>query len=575
MRRCRGVAEELVMPKSQSCESCGKAFAVSDADLAFYRKVSPSIGGVGFRVPPPTRCVDCRQRRRLSYRNERQLYRRQCDATGESILSTYAPGTGLTVYQHHYWFSDAWDALSYGREFDFTRPFFEQFFELHNSVPLMSLDVKSNNENCDYTHLVSGNKDCYLIFAASDNRDCRYTTFVHRCQDVADCFFIFDSERCYQCVDCYNCYNLRNSQYCQHCADSSELYNCRGCRDCYGCVSLMNKQYCLFNQQLTRGEYQRRLAELSSASGKSEIAALRRRLPQKCLAGIQNENVSGDHISYSKNCESCFDCTYLEDCRYCTWLHRAKDCADCYGWGYPGELGYESHLIGNNFYRVLFSESCWGDVSNLLYCRYCLNGSRDLLGCMGLRKKQHCILNVQYGERDYQRLAARILAHMQETGEWGQFFPMSYSPYAYNETMAREYYPRARAEVLAEGLRYKDDIPFACGNETLSWGEVPGDIAAVPDSILHEVLACEECGRNYRLIAAELAFYRSMGLAVPHRCFECRHQARFRQRNPRVLYERFCEHCGERITTTFSPESPDVVFCESCYLTESGPNLSI
>ena len=30
---------------------------------------------------------------------------------------------------------------------------------------------------------------------------------------------------------------------------------------------------------------------------------------------------------------------------------------------------------------------------------------------------------------------------MKKTGEWGEFFPSSISPFGYNETVAMEYYP--------------------------------------------------------------------------------------------------------------------------------------
>jgi len=37
---------------------------------------------------------------------------------------------------------------------------------------------------------------------------------------------------------------------------------------------------------------------------------------------------------------------------------------------------------------------------------------------------------------------------MMKTGEWGEFFPASLSPFGYNETVAQEYFPLSREEVL-------------------------------------------------------------------------------------------------------------------------------
>jgi hypothetical protein len=35
---------------------------------------------------------------------------------------------------------------------------------------------------------------------------------------------------------------------------------------------------------------------------------------------------------------------------------------------------------------------------------------------------------------------------MKQTGEWGEFFDTSLSPFGYNETVANEYYPLSEEE---------------------------------------------------------------------------------------------------------------------------------
>lgn len=37
-------------------------------------------------------------------------------------------------------------------------------------------------------------------------------------------------------------------------------------------------------------------------------------------------------------------------------------------------------------------------------------------------------------------------------------------------------------------------------------------------------------------------------------------------RNPRKLWKRQCGKCGKEIQTTYSPERPETVYCEGCYL---------
>lgn len=556
--------------ESKQCQRCGSEFQITPDDLDFYRRIAPVIDEQQLPLPPPTLCYECRQQRKLAYRNERNLYSRRCDLTGDSILSVYSPGTGIPVYEHKAWYSDQWDGLEYGRDFDFGRPFFDQFHDLRRAVPHCSLDVKTGNENCDFIHLGSHNKDCYFVFAASDNEDSHYSTFLQRNKDVVDSYFIFESERCYECIDCYNCYNVRHSQYVQNCSDSSHLYNCKSCSNCFGCVSLVGKKYHIFNKPYPKEQYHRHLQAMRSdpallKKAEREIARLRSESPQKYYAGISNDAVSGDHISFSKNTFHSFDCTYLEDCKYCTWMHKSKDCYDCYGWGLGGELGYESHLIGNTFYRMLFCESCWESVSYLMYCRYCVLQCKHLFGCVGLKRKQHCVLNKQYSKTEYERLVPRIIAHMQETGEWGEFFPEAHSPFAYNETVAQEYYPLTQAEVESKGWNWKSDIPFPTGRETKSIANLPADASQLENEVVKEIFACEVCSRNYRITSAELGFYRSMNLSLPSQCFPCRHKARWSRRNPRKMHERACSSCSDPILSSYSPQQPEKVFCESCY----------
>ena len=77
--------------------------------MDFYTKISPTFAGKKFQIPTPTCCPDCRQKRRLSFRNERNLYRRICDASGKQIISMYKPDNGYIIYDKSVRRSDARD----------------------------------------------------------------------------------------------------------------------------------------------------------------------------------------------------------------------------------------------------------------------------------------------------------------------------------------------------------------------------------------------------------------------------------------------------------------------------------
>jgi hypothetical protein len=65
----------------KTCKVSGKEFPVFQSDLDFYEKISPTFAGKKFQIPTPTLCPEERMRRRLIRRNDRKLYRRECDAT--------------------------------------------------------------------------------------------------------------------------------------------------------------------------------------------------------------------------------------------------------------------------------------------------------------------------------------------------------------------------------------------------------------------------------------------------------------------------------------------------------------
>ena len=131
--------------------------------MEFYDKVSPVFSGKKYSIPTPTLCPDERQRRRLAFRNERKLYKRKCDKTGQEIISIYSPDKPYRVYDQKAWWADDWSAFDYGTKFDFNKKFFDQFDLLLKQVPLLSV-YNLDSTNSDYTNFSGYNKNCYLTF---------------------------------------------------------------------------------------------------------------------------------------------------------------------------------------------------------------------------------------------------------------------------------------------------------------------------------------------------------------------------------------------------------------------------
>src|SRR3989344_7192439 len=114
----RAIIKRSCNMKHVACNNCKANFIIEPEDFAFYERM---------QVPPPTWCPECRFQRRMSWRNGWHLFKKKEARTGEEIFSFFPEESPIKIYDRDYWFSDAWDPLEYGRDYDFSRPFFEQF----------------------------------------------------------------------------------------------------------------------------------------------------------------------------------------------------------------------------------------------------------------------------------------------------------------------------------------------------------------------------------------------------------------------------------------------------------------
>jgi len=246
----------------KTCKKCLANFEITDKDLEFYKKVSPKFGWKTYEIPAPTLCPDCRQQRRLSFRNERNLYKRKCDATGENIISIYSPDKKLKVYNSDFWWSDKWDALDYGQDFDFNRPFFEQFKELMEKVPVINLSIY-NSENCEYNNLISNSKNCYMCFDNEKLENTMYSSYSINSKNSLDLLWS-NAEKSYEILDSDNIYNSFYISFSDNIVDSYFCFNCSNCKNCFWCVNLNNKSYYIFNKKYSKETYFKEINKLLS-----------------------------------------------------------------------------------------------------------------------------------------------------------------------------------------------------------------------------------------------------------------------------------------------------------------------
>lgn len=563
------------MSESRTCQNCKQAFTIEPEDFAFYDKI---------HVPAPTFCPECRKQRRLSWRNDFTLYNQKCGLCSKSIVTLFSPESGMTVYCNKCWWSDKWDAKDYAMDYDFSKPFFEQMNELVHRVPVLATvnDNGISSIGCEYTHDFSLGKNCYMVFVTWKVENIMYSYYLNGGKDIVDCMSIIDSgELLYECVHLTGCYQVRWSQNCYSCTNSSFLYDCKDCSDCFMCGGLRHKKYCFKNVEYSKEDYEKILASyrLDTCSGSEnairEFNEFITTIPRKFANNIHCVKCTGDYLTNGKNTKSCYHVQNPENCK---WIENSDSPKDSYDLSVGGELSqcYET-ITGDLSNKNLFGIFSWKNM-DIRYTHHC-HSSKYLFGCAGLRNAEYCILNKQYSKEAFDELRLKIIQHMDEMPyidknnnvyKYGEFYPSELSYFGYNETMAAESFPLTKDEVLAKGWAWRDNLQRTTGKETLKPEDMPESIGGVRDSITAEILACIECARNYRILQNELDLYRRMNVPLPRRCFHCRHATRMKKYNPYKLWHRQCMKagCQNEFETTYAPERPEIVYCESCYNSE-------
>lgn len=513
----------------RACAQSGKTFLITDEDQAFYQKIG---------VPLPRLCPTERLRRRLSWRNEWNFHKRNCDRCKKVVISVYNEDVP-NVYCSKCWWSDEWDPMQYGQTYAPDRSFFEQWRELWEKVPKLALmnDDGVNSTNCEYTTDFAYGKNVYMVAEAWYDEDCLYGTQMNYCKSSMDSSFTFKSELVYDAVACQQCYGCQSCTDCQQCTGCIFGYDLRNCSDCLLCVGLRNKQYYIWNKPYSKEEYFKfkEAIQLGTSAKRKDLQKKFEEFvldfPHKYANLTQCENSSGHNLVNCKNAKNCFNFYQIQDGAFLVSGDGAKDCYDLYCVGRV-QLSYEG-LTPDDSYLARFCINTW-KCNSVDYCDNS-HSSNNLFGCVGLRRKQFCILNKAMTSEEYEATKNQIVKNMEERGEWGEFFPANLSPFPYSETVAADYFTPGKSPV---------NTPISDSNQPI----------------------CEICTKPYQILKQELEFYRSNDIPLPSSCAICRNRARNRRLNPGELCERSCSKCGINLKSPYAPGRPEKIVCEACYL---------
>ena len=479
-------------------------------------------------------------------------------------------------------------------------------------VPKIAIAHYHKNINSEYANYIADDKNVYLSYSIIKSEDVYYSRSIDDSKACVDSFNLDSCEIAYESSDGHHNHNTTFTIKSRECLNSAFLFDCVNCQQCFMSSNMRNGRFIIRNKQYTKETYEQEMKRVDCGSYgtikelKEEFLKMKKSSLHKFGNLVKATACSGDNIENAKNAQHTFEAYESENLKFGVRIIGARDSYDLTG-SAQSELLYECVAGGFGSYATKFSTFL--DLTRDSYFVDWCHGSSKMVACVGLRNKQYCILNKQYTEEEYEKLVPRIIEHMNKMPyvdaqgreyRYGEFFPPELSPFAYNETIAQEYFPLTKDEALAQGYKWRDPDEKQY-TITKNPEDLPDHIKDVDDQILQETIGClheeeclDQCTTAFKIIPEELQFYRRMNLPLPRLCPNCRHYERLKQRNPLRLWHRRCmcegakpqapsiesqyantaQHphadkpCLEEFETSYAPERPEIVYCESCYNAE-------
>ncbi|HUC88420.1 MAG TPA: hypothetical protein VMR49_00085 [Candidatus Paceibacterota bacterium] len=552
-------------PYGAKCFQCKLDFEISENDIDFFKR---------FQVPPSKMCPDCRRQRRFAFINYTTLFKRKCDAPNhnEKVISSIPEGTGFPVFDFdYYWYGDR-DWFINGRNFDFNESFLKQFKELFMISPQPALTRDPASINSDYASYGAQLKNCYYTFGGINVENTMFSVWPMSTKDSLDLLISVNNNLLYEGVYPNNSYNCHYVYFSSDCLDCNFIYDCRNCNDCFGCVNLRNKKYCIWNIQYSEKDYLEKIKEFNLGN-RQELEKVKMKfnkmifsLPIRATRNEHSENVLGNYLVNSKNCINVMWAMDSENLTNTDFVMKLKDSYDCTVSAIAEQL-YSTSGVGNNCFNVKLS-SFGRELQDCEYTMNCKN-CQYCFGCIGLVNAKFYIFNKQYIEEEYWKTVDAIKVKMIEGGEYGEFFPISLSPFPYNASLSNIIYNISKEKALGlGGWWYDDKINLPENMKLLKMDEIESNIKNVPDDILNVGIISEGNGKPFRIIKEELDFYRRKNIAIPSLTPYERIVARFKYVNNFKVFTDNCFNCKKEILSSYATSDGFNPYCEDCYKKE-------
>ncbi|HBD05358.1 TPA: hypothetical protein DCZ32_02780 [Candidatus Uhrbacteria bacterium] len=535
---------------------------MDEEEIGWYKK---------FNVPPGQYSPRIRMWHNAAWYTAFQWWWNKHAETGQPVLTYVHPATGLRVLPDKEWFGK--DFSSINHEYTCEKSFFDIFRELELKIPFSA--GRNSVEPANSVATVSmGDTNSYFV-SGCVSKNCFYCLDCQNAEFCVDCNAGVDITDCWKVHHSVRMFNCKFAIESQDCMNSSFLFDCRNCENCFGATNKRNRKYIWFNEQISKEEYEKRIAD--ARTGKySMLRQYEARFIQMMQDAKWPENFNrnstnciGDYLIKCANAKFCFYGLDSTDGYYCYGFYRAKDCAFCCA--VPGEHCYQSWT--RTAYNCKFSQSVFS-CDDVEYCLNCYNCSH-CFGCVGLQKKKYCIFNRQYEEQDYWQKLDALKCEMLDSGEYGRPFPIKYSFSYFPESGCSLYFGAElsdwnkigamKFDASAEGAYGEQRIE---GKTVASSDELPDDIRdSAVDGWVGKLVLDKEINRPLTYLKQEVEFYRKHDLPLPRQHLTARIRDLARMMNIGTIETVECAECGKAVNVAVNRSfQKRNILCNACYL---------
>ncbi len=551
-------------PGERTCALTGEAWTMDQTEIDWYKK---------FNVPPSHMSPLSRLKLVDGYFVVFDMWYNKHAESGKPVVSIVHPATGIRVLPDTEWFSK--DFIDRGQSLDLLKPFFDQLHQLVISVPVAATYNYQVPEN-SIAFISLGDQDSYFVLACRSKRTL-YAMNGYDVEDSAELTLVNNVRESYNVCHSDRVYKCRFVREAYDCIEGTFLFDCRNCEFCFGATNQRNKKYLFFNEQLTREDWEHRVAaiDLTSFAVREEYEKRFRDLVSNAVwpenFNIGDENSTGDYIYESTNCKDGYfitrGCKDLDACSYAfnspsnncylsTAIFGSSDCYYGIGAGNSSQCRFALSIL-NQCFDTEYCNSCYN-------CEHCF-------GCVGLRHKKFCILNKQYTEEEYWKVLDELKRTMLDRGEYGEMPPLKLSTQHWKGSGAALVYGATKDECAKLGA-----LDFEAAADGAEGPEIDPALLRSLDTLPDRVEAAEDLvgkpywdaafGRRFTYLKPELDLYQKLGVAPSRKHPTRRIRELYAEMNIAVFENAHCEKCHQVIRVAKNMTYPNRrLYCRSCY----------